>query len=108
MGSISRQTNAINNARASKGEKPYGVFCVGHLHCGTLVHLPGGTLIINGALIPPDGYAMSIGILNSNCGQWLFESTSGHAIGDSRFMEVDVHTDADKSLDKIIKPFQDF
>jgi hypothetical protein len=103
---ISRQVDKINNTRVMKGEKPLSVVVVGHVHVGSMTHLPGGTVVItNGCLIPPDAYAKSIGIFETANGQWLWESTAEHAVGDSRFITVDHNVDADASLDAIIAPF---
>ena len=104
--SISRQVDKINNARIMKGEKPVSVIMIGHVHVGTMTHLNGGTVAItNGCLIPPDAYAKSITITSTKCGQWLFESSPGHMVGDARFMEVNFETDKDKTLDSIIQPY---
>ena len=62
----------------------------------------------NGCLIPPDPFAVSIGITENTCGQWLFESVKGHIVGDSRFVTVDEHTDRDRKLDRVITPFRGF
>lgn len=103
---MAKQINSINNARVSKGQKPYKLVIVGHVHVGSLTHLPGGIIIItNGALLPPDAYAESIGIFDTACGQWMFESVAGHVVGDARFITVDESNDKDKSLDSIIAPF---
>jgi hypothetical protein len=103
---ISKQVNSINNARVVGGDKPYSVFIMGHVHVGSMTHLPGGVIIItNGCLIPPDAYAKSIGIFDTACGQWVWESVEGHPVGDARFVTVDKHTDVDDSLDSIIEPF---
>lgn len=103
---ISRQVDKINNARIRKGEKPLSVVVVGHVHIGSMTHLPGGTVIItNSCLIPPDPYAKSIGIFDTANGQWMWESVAGHPVGDARFITVNSDVDADESLDAIIKPF---
>jgi hypothetical protein len=103
---MKKQIDSINNARAVKGQKPYKLFLMGHVHVGTITHLPGGVIIVtNGCLLPPDSYAQSIGIFNTACGQWMFESVKGHIVGDARFVTVDEETDKDASLDAIIKPF---
>lgn len=105
--SLHKQINKINNARVFKGHLPYSLFIVGHVHIGTMTHLPGGVKVItNGCLIPPDAYAENIGIFESTCGQWLWESIDGHMVGDARFIEVDELTDNNTALDKIIKPFE--
>jgi hypothetical protein len=103
---ISRQVDKINNARVMKQETPLSMVIVGHVHTGSMTHLPGGTIAItNGCLIPPDAYAKSIGIFETACGQWMWESVPGHPVGDARFITVNSVVDQDKSLDAIIKPF---
>ncbi len=103
---ISRQCDKINNSRVMKGLKPLSVVIVGHVHTGSMTHLAGGTVAItNGCLIPPDAYAKSIGIFETACGQWLFESVPGYVVGDARFINVDETVDKNKALDAIIKPF---
>lgn len=106
IASITKQINAINNARIMKSDKPYSLFITGHVHIGSMTHLPGGvTVLTNGCLIPPDAYAQSIGLFNTACGQWLWESVPGHIVGDSRFVVVNETHDKDKALDKIIEPY---
>ena len=103
---IKKQVDSINNARVQKKQKPYSLFIMGHVHTGALIHLPGGVIVMtNGCLIPPDAYANSIGIFDTACGQWMWESTPDHAVGDARFVTVDEETDRDASLDAIIQPF---
>jgi hypothetical protein len=103
---ISRQVDKINNSRVKKGDKPLSVVVVGHVHVGSMTHLPGGTVAMtNGCLIPPDPYAKSIGIFDTANGQWMWESVPGHAVGDARFITVDHEVDQDETLDTIIKPF---
>ena len=103
--SIKDQVNAINAAEGRKNQE-YDVFAFGHVHVGSMVHLPGGaTLITNGALLNPDAFAESIGIFNSTAGQYLWESVQDHAVGDSRFIQVSEKDDKDRSLDAIIKPY---
>jgi|SRR5579859_1412268 len=107
IASITKQINAINNARIMMKKEPYSLFITGHVHTGSITHLPGGvTVLTNGCLIPPDAYAQSIGLFNTACGQWLWESVPGHIVGDARFVVVNETHDKDKSLDKIIAPYQ--
>lgn len=104
VNNLERQINRINASQPNKEE--YKLFFVGHIHMGSLVHLPNHVkLITNGALIPSDDYAQSIGMFENTCGQTLWESTPGHVVGDYRFIEVD-GADADASLDLLIKPFK--
>ena len=101
---LSRQICKFNSARNLDG--PFQVFCVGHIHVGSITNLPGGvTMITNGCLIPTDAYALSVGYPDNTCGQYLWESVQGHAIGDQRFIVVDGAEDKPKYND-IIKPFQ--
>lgn len=106
---LKKQINEINNARIVSRKKPFSVFMVGHVHIGSMTHLSGGaTMITNGCLIPPDPFAISIGITHTTNGMWMFESVPGHVIGDSRFITVDEKTDKNTSLDAIIRPFKKF
>lgn len=81
------------------------LFMVGHVHCGSTVHLDNGVILMtNGCLIPSDHFAQSKGIITTKCTQWLWESTARHIVGDQRLLGVDEYTDKDRSLDKIVKP----
>jgi hypothetical protein len=103
---IKKIRNQVNEWNA--GDVNHDLFLVGHVHCGAMVHLPSGPVFMsNGPLIPPDGYAISRGMANTNCGQWLWESVEGHIVGDARYISVNESTDKDESL-KIIKPFYGF
>lgn len=105
---LEKQMKTINLARVHRGLKPYKVFGAGHVHQGAHLPLPTADLIVNPALIPIDGYAESVGYALSRPGQTLYESTEHHPVGDLRFLDVRPETLKDKSLDKIILPFQDF
>lgn len=102
-----RQVNEIN---AGLGEdQSCSLFISGHVHTASQVALPNRVVLLtNGALIPADAYAVSIGILTTACSQYMFESVEDHICGDSRRFDVDEFTDKDKSLDAIVKPFTDF
>jgi hypothetical protein len=103
-GMLEQQVNRINAALPDDQE--YAVFFCGHVHIGSLVHLPNGsTMITNGCLIPSDSYGTSLGLFEVTCGQTLFESVKGFAAGDYRFIYVDQNTDKDKSLDEVVKPY---
>jgi hypothetical protein len=105
--SVRSQINEFNAARVS--HEQVSLFAVGHVHTGSVVQMGNGAVFIsNGALIPPDPYAGSIGIHESVCGQTLWESVPGHIFGDYRFLCVDSYTDQDSSLEKVIKPFTGF
>lgn len=92
-----------NAARNING--PFYIFGVGHVHFGSLTHMPGGIVMLtNSCLVPPDPFAISIGAPDVTCGQYLFESVRGHACGDQRFIDVD-DADNNKALDGVITPF---
>lgn len=106
--SVTKQINSINAAAGKKGEE-YSLFVVGHVHTGSQTYLGSGSVLMtNGCLIPPDPYAVSIGIFETSCGQWMFESVPGHIVGDSRFISVSDVNDKDESLDKIVAAFSGF
>jgi predicted phosphodiesterase len=107
IGSLETQLNKIN--ASLKDTEEYSVAIVGHVHTFSQTLLSNGVyMITNGALIPPDDFAVSIGILESPCGQLLFESVEGYPVGDTRFIRVGITEDNDASLDKIIKPWDNF
>ena len=102
---IETQINKFNATLSDKDE--YAVTIIGHVHIGSVTHLSNGTVsITNGATIPSDEYAVSIGMMENQCGQYLFESTPGFPVGDTRFIKVSSSDDEDISLDKIIKPWE--
>jgi len=105
--SLENQTNRINASLGTK--QAFKAFIVGHVHVGSMTHLNNGAVMLtNGALCPANPFAVSIGIPESNCGQWLFETVKGYAVGDARFLQVGMDTDADESLEKIIAPWSGF
>lgn len=105
VSSLEKQINNLNVGAVSRGDKPFRLFMVGHVHVGSLVHLPMGDLITNGTLQPSDPFGQSIGYYSSARGQVMFESVPEHIVGDYRFLSVDASTHADATLDKIIRPF---
>lgn len=107
VGRIQNQINKFNAPR--KDSEKAKLFCVGHVHTGAVVQVGRDvTFMSNGALVPPDAYAGSIGIHDTRCGQQMWESVPGRVVGDSRFVDVDESTDADKSLDRVVRPFKGF
>ena len=100
----------INDINASlKDNDEYKVFLMGHVHTASVTMLNNGaTVITNGPICPGNGFTTSIGIMESNCSQTLFESVEGHAVGDIRFIKVGPEQDTDASLDKIIKTWKSF
>jgi predicted phosphodiesterase len=105
MAHLEHQISRINASLPDRRE--YKVFIVGHVHIASQTHLSSGAVLLtNGALIPADDFAVSNGILESHCGQWMFESVSGHPVGDSRLITVGSQDDKNVSLDKIILPWE--
>jgi hypothetical protein len=101
---VRKQINEIN-AKLELNER-HLLFMVGHVHVASCTKLPNKVIFMsNGCLIPTDAYAQSIGISETACCQSLFETVPGHMVGDRREADVDEHTDRDKSLDRIIRPF---
>lgn len=102
---LETQLNSINAALPDANEVKVAV--VGHVHTASLTYLANGSVMLtNGALIEPDQYAVSIGLTETQTGQYLFESVPGYAIGDARFIRVRDKQDKDKSLDSIITPWK--
>lgn len=103
---LESQINTINSSL--EDTKEFKVAIVGHVHTASQTYLSNGCVMItNGALIEPDQYAVSIGIIETQTGQMLFESFPGYAIGDTRYVRVGTKEDNDKSLDKIIQPWSE-
>jgi hypothetical protein len=104
---LEAQINRINASLPNADE--YKLFFMGHVHVGMMLHMSNGaTIITNGALIPTDQYGVSIGLFETQSGQWMWESVPGHVVGDSRFITIDSKVDSDTSLDRIVRPFDDF
>ncbi len=104
VGSLEEQINKINASLPDDQE--YSVFSVGHVHVGSITHLANGAVMItNGCMVPSDEFAVSIGLLENVCGQYLFESVPGYPVGDCRFIKISNQDDLNKELDKTIKPF---
>lgn len=104
-GVLENQINRINASLRDADE--YSVFIVGHVHTASMTHLSNGAVMVtNGAIVPSDEYAISIGLMESCSGQYLFESVEDFPVGDSRFIKVDETQDVDASLDDIITPWE--
>jgi hypothetical protein len=107
VGKIDQQITKLNATRPTG--KQFKVVGVGHVHVASRVKLASKVVLFsNGALTPPDGFSVGIGNLDGSCSQTLFESVPGYTAGDYRELEVDLSTDRDSRLDKIIKPFKAF
>jgi hypothetical protein len=84
---------------------PFALFVCGHVHIGSVINLPDRvTMITNGCLVPPDPFTLSIGAPDVTCGQYIFESVPGHAVGDQRFIRVD-DAAGNKEYNDFISPF---
>lgn len=104
VGALESQINRMNAALPDKEE--YAVAVCGHIHVPSVVGLGNGTtMITNGALVPADSFAISIGLHETRCCQTLFESTDEHPVGDIRFIDVGPAQDKNSSLDSIIEPW---
>lgn len=105
--SLEGQINKIN--ASLKDHDEYKAFIVGHVHTGSVTFLNNGAaMITNGALVPPDEFAVSIGIVESQAGQMLFESVKNYPVGDIRFIRVGEKEDKNKELDRIISPWKSY
>jgi hypothetical protein len=80
------------------------VLASGHFHDPAMMYFDTGVGLSNGMLVPPGGYGRAGGY-RGPCGQFVFESVPGHAVGDVRYVRVGTEQDADDSLDEIIPPF---
>ena len=106
-GSLENQINRLN--ASLKDHEEYHVLIVGHVHVASVTHLSNGAVMLtNGALVPVDEYAVSIGMTECTNGQYLFESVKDYPVGDCRLIKVDVKDDNNPKLDEIIKPFSSF
>jgi predicted phosphodiesterase len=106
-GTLEDKINSINAALPDSQE--YAVFIIGHHHVGSCIHLSNGAVLItNGPLVPPNDFAISLGLFEAACGQYLFESVEGYPVGDVRYIKVGLEDDNNKDLDKIIKAWEGF
>jgi hypothetical protein len=107
IASLEEQINRINASLPDLNE--YKVVLLGHVHTAVAMQLGNGTfLLINPALIPVDPFAVSLGYLESACGQWMFESTPEYPVGDFRLIHVTAEDDRNSDLDQVIKPWPGF
>lgn len=95
---------SLINSQQDDGKK-FAVMTTGHLHTATMTRLPNGALVlINGTLTPPDMFGEMIGHRTAKQDQLLVEVTKDYAVGDMRLIDASKSA-TDKSLDKIIKPW---
>lgn len=93
-----------NSAKHIKG--PFKLFIAGHMHIASITNLPGDVIMMtNGCLVPPDSYALSIGIPDATNGQYLFESTKDYVCGDQRFVRVN-DADTNPEYNRVITPYE--
>lgn len=83
---------------------PIHVLNSGHFHEPDLFPLDRGWALSQGALVPSNGHARSMGY-GSRCMFWFFESVPSHNVGDTRPVQVGPGDDANSDLDSIIAPF---
>lgn len=101
---LETRVNRIN--AALKDIEGLAIVIVGHLHVAAMTELQNrAVLITNGAAVPPNPYAVSLGILDCACSQWLFESVEGQPLGDARLLRIPASVDSDSSLDGFIQPW---
>lgn len=105
IGKIVGKIDAINSVLDES--KRMQVLLTGHVHTGLYLGLDSGVdLFINPSMSGIDPYAQAIGnIRPSRPGQWLFEVSKEHRVGDKRLVWL-ASADNDKSYEEIIPPFQ--
>lgn len=100
--------NAAELAKVN-AERRYGVefaaCAIGHWHTPRYFHRTI-KFLVNGALIPPNGWGRTEGYTGESCGQYLWEATEDYPIGDVRFLEVGPSQDRDEKLGTILKPYR--
>lgn len=102
---LAQQIDKINASLPDSEE--FSVFLVGHVHTPSVTRLDNGAwMITNGCMVPVDQYAVSIGIMENHCGQWIWESVKGYPVGDIRLINVGKEHDVDASLDAVISPWE--
>ncbi len=101
---IERIVSRINDFNANKRfGQTFDVVALGHWHLPLSLQLSKYAFFINGALVPASGYAQEFG-MHGATGQWLWESTEKHLVGDRRLILIGEEEDNDSSLDKILRP----
>lgn len=77
----------------------------GHQHVAR--NIPGTPhIIINPALIPPNGYALAEGYVGEVCGVSIWEAVPGHPVGNYLCLQVGPQHDRDTALGKLVTPFR--
>ena len=108
VGAVGAQIQRWNATETRAGRKSISVFAVGHVHIPSVVMIPGSGewFISNGALLPADSFALSIGMTGTGGAQQLWETTERYPVGDFRALTVGIDTDKDAALEKIVVPFE--
>lgn len=95
--------NSANNING-----PFKLFLCGHIHIGSVTNLPGDVIMLtNGCLVPPDAFALSIGVPDATNGQYIFESCRDYVCGDQRFIRVG-DADNEPKYNRVIRPYAGF
>lgn len=95
----------INRISANFQQKPK-LFLCGHTH-SPLFHVmnSGARLLMNGALVPSDEYAATLGWLTTTSGQWGWLTSESKPCFNVQFLEVNQKDDHNAELNKIITPY---
>ncbi len=62
------------------------------------------SIVYNGMLVPPNGFARGYGYIRETCGMFMWEAVEGYPVGDVRFVEVGVKQDMDNRLGDLLPP----
>lgn len=104
IGGLEKQTGRLNELLP--GGKKFDYFISGHIHRGQFIALQNGCHVVtNASITPNDQYAVSLGAVSSNCGQWLLVFKQGTKGAIQRLIPVGYEQDKDESLDAIITPW---
>ena len=104
---LEAQIHELNDGFRANRKPPCKLFIHGHTHRAYVSELgTGETLIGNGMLVPPDGYAVSLGKLSGQCAMVLWESVEGFMAGDFRMIKVGQAQDKDRTLDAVVRRFE--
>lgn len=86
--------------------RPYDLVVAGHVHTGTHMQLPEGTvLVVNGCLPPFDYFSRTIDEPTVTACQAIWESTPKWMVGDLRFINFTRKDDESSRLDGLILPY---
>jgi len=94
----------INRFCAAVGK--IDLFVMGHLHMGTYLSFSNGSsVMVNGALIPSDEYAVTIGYLQNSCCQLFWQTDTQRAVYNFNKLFISSKDDKNPTLDSIIKAY---